>query len=240
MYFELNINKYFNILLQGNAEAVQLMLEANADPLISKTDGYAAHSIAYFNQFQELSAYIAEVGLRRSIQSGDIKAMLVMVADGANVNTQTPAGATALMVACHAGDRDLVSLLLSRPDIHPDFQENDGWTALMFAAYFDHPEIVQILLNHGIDLSVRNVHGQTALSLAQEFGRADVVRVIEERVAYINDIQAQQQQQQEQGQSKEAVQSVKTTDSTTGTTTAAEGAIHTEKKPASKGWSLFG
>lgn len=42
-------------------------------------------------------------------------------------------------------------------------------TALHLATSFNHPVVVQCLLDHGADVNVRNASGRTALHLAPSF-----------------------------------------------------------------------
>src|SRR5690606_10847031 len=46
-----------------------------------------------------------------------------------------------------------------------NFQNNDGSTALISAAFFGHPEIVQLLLNAGADRTIKNKYGATAFDV---------------------------------------------------------------------------
>jgi ankyrin repeat protein len=43
---------------------------------------------------------------------------------------------------------------------------NDGSTALMFSSNLGHKEVVELLLNHGVDIDLKSKHGKTALDLA--------------------------------------------------------------------------
>lgn len=72
----------------------------------------------------------------------------------------------------------------------------------MFASYLGHVEIVTMLLDYGVDLALQTVQGQTALSLARDGGRGDIVRMIEDRLAlvavHMAQLEAQQRLQQEE------------------------------------------
>jgi hypothetical protein len=46
-------------------------------------------------------------------------------------------------------------------------KNNDGSTALISAAFFSHPDLVQALLDHGADKNIRNNAGATALSVVE-------------------------------------------------------------------------
>ncbi|MGB3863606.1 MAG: ankyrin repeat domain-containing protein [Candidatus Aminicenantaceae bacterium] len=55
----------------------------------------------------------------------------------------------------------------------------EQWTALMFAAGEGQLEVVQILLKHGADPSLKDVDGDTALVFAQRNGHAQVTGLLE-------------------------------------------------------------
>ncbi|NUR32729.1 MAG: ankyrin repeat domain-containing protein, partial [Gemmatimonadaceae bacterium] len=54
-----------------------------------------------------------------------------------------------------------------------------GLTPLMAAASADHLEVVQFLIEHGADPSMRDSNGFPALERAQRYGANDVVRYLE-------------------------------------------------------------
>ena len=49
-----------------------------------------------------------------------------------------------------------------------------GWTALMYAAYIGHDNIVNLLLDEGVRVNVRNNKGQSPLMLAASCGNESV------------------------------------------------------------------
>jgi ankyrin repeat protein len=82
---------------------------------------------------------------------------------GADPNTTSPEGETALMSAARSGDRGSVLALLDRG---AEVNARENWlgeTALMWAAGEDHPDVVAALIDRGADLNLR--------SAAQEFAR---------------------------------------------------------------------
>jgi len=160
---------------------VHVLLEGFADPLLHSKDGQSAHNHALNSGHTDAALLIANVGLVRAIYTLDYYAMFLMMDAGANVNTQTQQGATALIVAAHAGQANVVRRLLSRQGIQPDFQEADGWTALMFAAANNDLAVAQLLMDFGVDLSIRNKHDMSALDIARHFDRRDVVHALEGR-----------------------------------------------------------
>lgn len=167
-----------------------MLLEGNADPLLHSKDGSMAHQRAVERGHTAAATLIVNVGLVRAIQTLDYYAMFLMIDAGANVNTQTQQGATALIVAAHEGQGNVVQRLLARQDIRPDFQEKDGWSAMMFAAHKNHARVVKMLLDHGVNLNLRNARGQTALEVAEQSNARDAAQVIRERIIYMQQVTA--------------------------------------------------
>jgi len=177
---------------------IHLLLEGNADPLLHSKDGSMAHHRALERGHTAAVSLIVNVGLVRAIQTLDYYAMFLMIDAGANVNTQTQQGATALIVAAHDGQGNVVQRLLARRDIRPDFQEKDGWSAMMFAAHKNHARVVKMLLDHGVDLNLRNARGQTALEVAEQSNARDAAQVIRERILYMQQVTAHMEAQRAQ------------------------------------------
>ena len=100
----------------------------------------------------------------------DAGAIMSYVRAGANPNTPNSQGVTALMLLAQTGEADAVrDLLLDGADVN--WQENDGWTALMFAVHDERLETFQLLLAaSGVNLTLQNKHGQTCLDIAKALG----------------------------------------------------------------------
>ena len=72
-------------------------------------------------------------------------------------------------------------MLLDYPEIiELNSSDNDGEeTALILAFPGGHKNIVQLFMDHsGIDLNVRDNTGRTALMIASQRGREDIVRML--------------------------------------------------------------
>ena len=73
----------------------------------------------------------------------------------------------------HAGVR-----IVEGGEVHPDAHRVGGTTALMAAAYVGALELVDDLVDRGVDLDVRDESGYTALMFAANGEQAEVVRAL--------------------------------------------------------------
>jgi hypothetical protein len=189
---------------QGNTMLVGMLLEAKADTLLANKDGFGAHSIAQFEGFPAIAAYIATEGVKACMVTEDFVTMLLMIADGASVNTRNSAGWTPLIAAVSAGHEATVMALLNTPDVDLNLAENDGWTPLMFAANNNRPQITQWLIERGADVSIKSRMGFTAMGIARDRNFADVVTLMKKAAAvrnrYLTELKQLQAQAQPQPQ----------------------------------------
>jgi len=94
-----------------------------------------------------------------------IKRNIIYLLDkGANLNLQDNYGNTALIIACHNNNTEIVNLLIENKT-NLDLQDNDGWTALIYACYKNNTELVKILIDKGANLDLQDKNGCTALML---------------------------------------------------------------------------
>jgi ankyrin repeat protein len=82
-----------------------------------------------------------------------------------------------LMRATKQGDVRAVKKLLAKgADVGE--KDQDGATALMWAAYHGYPEITKILIKAGADVNAKDQDGITALMGAAEQGHAEIVNLL--------------------------------------------------------------
>ena len=94
--------------------------------------------------------------------------------------------ATALMGAAAGGRIGLVSELLSRGAPVDQAHEESRLTALMYAAYGNHAEILRLLVQHGADLEARDRSSSTALYHAAAGLHLEAVRALLELGAQVS------------------------------------------------------
>jgi len=114
---------------------------------------------------------------------GLLKILRLTIAAGPNTKLVNRYGGSALIPACHHGYPDCVMELLTTTDVNIDHVNNLGWTALIEAVILSdggpvHQRIVQILVDHGADLSIGDIDGVTALEHARSRGYVEMVRIL--------------------------------------------------------------
>lgn len=82
-------------------------------------------------------------------------------------------------------DKSKVEMLLSGgADVNA--KNRDGWTALMWASWYGHKDVVSLLLANGADVNAKDSNGRTALMWASINGHKDVVSLLIANGADVN------------------------------------------------------
>lgn len=113
-----------------------------------------------------------------AVARGDAAAVRALLGSGASVDARDRYGQTALMLAAHAGQRDLAALLVEH-GAALDRTAKFGLTALMLAVVAGHADVARLLARAGADRSLRGTGapgfaGKTAYDLAIERGLFDL------------------------------------------------------------------
>ena len=124
-------------------------------------------------------ARIGATSLLLAAQAGNVEAVRVLVANGADPQIPTNEGTTPLMIAAGAGlDEDRVERddyrkaleivkILAGSGANVNAVGENGWTALHGAAYCGDDGVIQFLVEHGAKMDVMDKFGQTPLSIAE-------------------------------------------------------------------------
>ena len=103
---------------------------------------------------------------------------------GGDLNLRTDGyNSTGLMGAAADGRRDVVEWLVRAPGIEIDAQSDSGWTALHCAAYCGSADCVLVLLEAGASALLKDEEGRTALELARDRNKSEVVAVMQQHAA---------------------------------------------------------
>ncbi|MFC3107800.1 ankyrin repeat domain-containing protein [Undibacterium arcticum] len=107
-----------------------------------------------------------------AIKRGDLPITLELLGQGADVNARNCYGQTGLMLAAHAGYREVVETLIAHR-AKLDITAKYGLSALMLAVIAGQVEVARALAQAGADLSLRGTgcpgfSDKTAYDLAAE------------------------------------------------------------------------
>ncbi|KDO21916.1 TKL protein kinase [Saprolegnia parasitica CBS 223.65] len=116
--------------------------------------------------------------LHLACESGALDVVLALLARGADVNAKCN-GHCPLFISILADHADVVAALMASPDIDFNQRYSGGVTLLHLAATKGSVDIVQTLLQAGVDFDVREkMSGQSAMDLATRQGNPEVIALI--------------------------------------------------------------
>ena len=113
-----------------------------------------------------------------AIKCGDVQIVLDLLGRGADVDARDRHGQTAIMLAAHAGHREVVEILIAHR-ANLSITAKFGLNALMLAVIAGHTEVARLLASAGADLSLRGTGApgfadKTAYDLAVERGMLEL------------------------------------------------------------------
>lgn len=158
----------------GHSEAVRLLLDAGADVDGCDSEGRTA--------------------LRAAAWGGHEEIVLTLLDYGAQVDKADSKGRTPLIAAAYMGHHEAVEILLNH-NAQVDLADGDGRTALSVAALCvsaaagskGFGEVASLLLEHGANPGHRDHDGMTPLLLAAYEGHEDVVELLLEAGADVDE-----------------------------------------------------
>ena len=104
--------------------------------------------------------------------------------NGADIRTEHPVfGKLTLHTAAYYQNETAVEMLLkSDSSLVNEKSGTDGWTPLQDATLKSNTRIVKMLLDYGADPLARDYKGGTAMDMATEFGKGEIVKLLRDKI----------------------------------------------------------
>jgi len=175
-------------------DAQKLILDAYAGDLLSvKNDVEEGAPLDFEMYIQDEQRQYKGVwfnALHAAASSGNEDIILFLLNEGLNIEAITPdMGWTPLMISARDGHAEATKLLVYKgADVNA--QSKLGATALTFAVSQPFPSeeerlsLITYLLNHEADPTLQDSFGHTPLFYAQELGKKEIVKVLQESKAH--------------------------------------------------------
>ena len=147
--------------MNGQIDAINVLLEAGADTNITDTYGHTC--------------------LHKAVNANCGKQAVQAITDhGADVNATNDKSQTALALACERGNENAMSVILKAdPRADPNIRDDNGDTLLHNAIIYNiTPVTLQVIIDQGVNVNARNTQNQTALALACKQGNIDAIDVL--------------------------------------------------------------
>ena len=146
---------------KGNTNIINALRNAGADPNIADIVGNTCLHYA----------------ARKYYDSG--KAVQSVIDVGVDVNATNHKNQTALLLACEKGNTNIINALRNA-GADPNIADIVGNTCLHYATRncYDKEEVVQTVIDLGVDVNATNQENETALLLACEKGNTDVIHTL--------------------------------------------------------------
>ena len=112
----------------------------------------------------------------QAVYEGDSKEAESLLNLGANIESRTQKGSTALIVASARNDSEMVHFLLSRGSRVNSRNRYDD-TALLLCSTRGNTRCVKSLIEEEVDLNARNMHGWSPLARAARYGHLETMQL---------------------------------------------------------------
>lgn len=180
----------FWAVIRDNADHVRTLLDYGADPNAKDVRGYTPID---FVRGPAVCKLLLDKGAENNInpknwyhsslheqviESGSAEVMALFAAKGYPIDIKDHDNETPLLNAIYAGHTAVVKLLI---DLGADVNNanlSSRDTALHFAASFDRPQILKMLLDKRADYTVLNCNGRNLAHCAARAGSTDLVKVM--------------------------------------------------------------
>lgn len=111
----------------------------------------------------------------------------ILIESGAALESQNYNGQASMSIVVERGHKECVKILVEAgADVRLQNADDFGYTPLLWAAIFGYSKIIELLLDHGATIEVRDLKGRTALSIAALDGHIRCVDILLQRGAAVD------------------------------------------------------
>lgn len=119
-----------------------------------------------------------ETPLHLAVRLGDVAVVQLLLAAKVDVNSKNIWGATPLFLATYSREDTKILELILAHGASIECQDNDGFRPLHYAAYFNRPANLRILLDRSANINAATKSGTTALMLSVTYNAHEALRVL--------------------------------------------------------------
>lgn len=175
--------KMANLVVQKEWFCISSTNESDALDVEDYLDCFENFSTELLDYMVNLKDANGNTSMHYAVSHGNFDIVSVLLNSKVlHVNQMNNAGYTCVMLVSLAklsvnGHRSVVERLFQMSDINIRARKHSQ-TALMLAVSHDNMDMVQMLLNAGADINIRDDDGSTALMCAAEHGRIEMVKLL--------------------------------------------------------------
>ncbi|ASV66801.1 ankyrin repeat domain-containing protein [Cytobacillus kochii] len=172
----LNIGANINALDDEGNTAVMAATQQNQVEIVQVLIAHGADINIRNKRLDNVLLYAGAEGLLEIVQ--------LAIQAGADTTITNRYGGIAIIPACERGHIEVVKELLTHSDTDVNHINNLHWTALLEAIILSdggktHQEIVQLLIDHGADITITDKDGVTPLQHARDRGYREMIEIME-------------------------------------------------------------
>ena len=116
--------------------------------------------------------------LHFACRSGSLDIVKLLVRAGAGVRVMDYEGHTCLTIAASCGHTETVRYLVGLKEVEVDYADDEDGTALHLAADNNHADVVQVLIDAGADIEVKDDRGRSPLLWSCSSGSLAVAKLL--------------------------------------------------------------
>ena len=182
----------------GSYELIEFFIKMGADIHLKTNDGQNCFHIAARFEHLNLCKTLIDIHnfdvdmtnsmgwtvLHFSAQSGSHDLIDFFVKKGVNVLLETRAGNNSLHIAASNGHLSLCETLITKYKLDVKMTDNDGWTALSFAAENGSYELIEFFVEKKIDIYQKTNDGKNCLHIAASKGHFNLCKTLIEKINF--------------------------------------------------------